>query len=208
MIKNIIFDLGHVLIDIDPKRSLQAFAQLANHQTTTPLITREGLLGGHTSQLIDLYQTGQVTTEQFCSMALQACRPETTPAQILDAWLAMLLPFQEKKAQLLRNLHAKGIPFYILSNINEAHVAWTRQHCPELQLSAGLFYSNEMHLAKPDSQAYQYLLDQTGIRPTETLYIDDLPANIEAGKQFGFEVIQATDDQSWMPQVQSLIPNS
>ncbi len=204
MIKNIVFDLGHVLIDIDPKRSLRAFGALVRPQTDKQLITADGLLGGHSSKLIDAYQVGQINTEQFIQSILPYCREGVTGKQIMDAWLAMLLPFQTEKAQLLRQLHAKGIPFYILSNINDSHVEWTRQNCAELQLSAGLFFSNEMHAAKPDDQAYQILIDRTGIIPSQTLYIDDLPANIEAGKRFGFQCLQATDDESWMPVVQQL----
>lgn len=205
---NLLFDLGHVLIDIDPKRTLHAFGQLLNKQSSEssqPLLTADGLLGGHTSRLIDLYQVGQITTDQFLTTALKACREDVTKEQVLDAWLAMLLPFREDKALLLRQLHERHIPFYILSNINETHVEWTKRNCPELQLASGIFFSNEMHIAKPDAAAYQYVIDHTGIVPEQTLYIDDLTANLDAARPFGFQCLQATDDNAWMPIVRQLI---
>lgn len=208
---NLLFDLGHVLVDIDPHRSLQAFAQLINRdndnqrQAAQSLINKEGLLGGHTSRLIDLYQIGQITTDQFLTTALQACLPGTTKQQLLDAWMAMLLPFREDKALLLRQLYEKHIPFYILSNINETHVEWVQEHCPELKLASGIFFSNEIHIAKPDAAAYQYVLDHTDIKAEQTLYIDDLTANLEAARPFGFQCLQATDDNAWMPVVKEMI---
>ncbi len=207
---NLLFDLGHVLIDIDPKRSLQAFARLLKsdpdaQQKAQKLITAEGLLGGHNSRLIDLYQLGQITTEQFLDTAAQACRPDVTKQQLLDAWLAMLLPFRQEKAQLLRQLHEHGIPFYILSNINETHVQWTKDNCPELQLASGIFFSNEIHIAKPDPAAFQYVIDHTGIKPEDTLYIDDLSANLDAARPFGFQLLHATSDATWLPLLQNMI---
>lgn len=210
---NLLFDLGHVLIDIDPKRTLQAFAALMDKKPsaegdTQPLLTADGLLGGHTSRLIDLYQIGQITTDQFTDTALQVCRQGVSKQQVTDAWLAMLLPFKQEKAEMLRKLHERHIPFYILSNINDSHVLWTRDHCPELRLASGIFFSNEMHIAKPDPEAYRYVIDHTGILPAETLYIDDLAPNLEAGRQFGFQCLQATDDESWMPAVRKIIEES
>ena len=209
---NLLFDLGHVLIDIDPKRTLQAFAALLDRKSsaegdTQPLLTADGLLGGHTSRLIDLYQVGQITTDQFLDTALQACRQDVSRQQVLDAWLAMLLPFKQEKAEMLRQLHERHIPFYILSNINDSHVLWTRENCPELQLASGIFFSNEMHIAKPDPEAYRYVIDHTGILPSETLYIDDLVPNLEAGRQFGFQCLHAIDDNAWMPAVRKIMEN-
>lgn len=210
---NLLFDLGHVLIDIEPKRTLQTFAALMEEKPSgdngaKPLLTADGLLGGHTSQLIDLYQIGQITTDQFTDTALQACRQGVSKQQVLDAWLAMLLPFKQEKAKMLRQLHERHIPFYILSNINDSHVLWTRDHCPELQLASGIFFSNEIHIAKPAPEAYQYVIDHTGILPAETLYIDDLVPNLEAGRQFGFQCLHATDDNAWMPVVRKIIEES
>jgi len=208
---NLLFDLGHVLVDIDPKRSLQAFAQLLDknkqdsRQAASSLITADALLGGHDSKLIDLYQVGQITTDQFLSTALQVCRPDTTKEQLLDAWFAMLLPFRPDKALLLRQLHQAGIPFYILSNINDTHAAWVRHNCPELSLAAAQFFSNEIHIAKPAPEAFQYVIDHTGINPSDTLYIDDLTPNLEVGRRFGFRCLQAATDSAWMPVVQEII---
>ncbi|MCQ2348159.1 MAG: HAD-IA family hydrolase [Paludibacteraceae bacterium] len=197
--------MGGVLIDLDVKRSLAAFAALVNRPCTmdnaptsvSELVTADGLLGGHTSQLIDRYQIGAVTTDQFVSAILAQCKPGTTRQQIIDAWFAMLLGIRDEKKALLRQLIEQGTNIYVLSNINDLHVEWTMTHCPELKQANRLFFSNEIGISKPDPRCYELVINETGIKPEETIYIDDLLPNIEAGRPFGFQCLHAVDD-SWM----------
>lgn len=207
--KNILFDLGGVLIDLDVQRSLSAFRRLLAPEADLrrASISATGLLGGHDSELIDRYQTGDISTDEFIRAILSVCRPGTTAEQVREAWFAMLLGMPQERCQLLHQLAEQGYAIYVLSNINEMHVEWTLAHCPELQCAQRLFFSNEIHLAKPDPRCYELVLRETSIRPEETIYIDDLPANIEAGQAFGFRTLLA-DTPSWPDQLhQSLLPN-
>ena len=201
MIHNFLFDLGGVLIDLDVQRSLNAMKALAADDAETT-INANGLLGGHDSQLINLYQTGDISTDDFLHTLLRACKPGTTRKQVEEAWFAMLLGIRADRQQLLADLKRKGYGIYILSNINELHVGWTMEHCPVLRQADALFFSNEIQLAKPDRRCYEYVLQQTGIRAEGTLYIDDLKPNIEAGQAAGFPCLLAQNDE-WMGIVQS-----
>ena len=200
MTKNLLFDLGGVLIDLDVQRSLNAMHALTDGRHQVTEVTADGLLGGHDSELINLYQTGDITTEEFVGTILKSCKEGTTRAQVEEAWFAMLLGIKEEKRQLLQDLKDKGYGVYVLSNINELHVQWTMEHCPELKMSDGLFFSNEIHLSKPDPRCYSHVLANTGIRAEETLYIDDLRPNIEAGKEAGFRCMHVTDEK-WVETV-------
>lgn len=204
--KNILFDLGGVLIDLDVRRTLDAFHALLppSLDLHTASLTANSLLGGHDSELIDRYQTGDISTDEFIRTILSVCRPGTTAEQVREAWFAMLIGISPERKQLLRWLHEQGYPIYVLSNINEMHVEWTLLHCPELQCAQRLLFSNEIHLAKPDPRCYELVLRETGIRPEETIYIDDLPANIEAGQSFGFQTLLA-DTPSWPDQLQQIL---
>lgn len=195
MTKNLLFDLGGVLIDLDVQRSLNAMHALTDGQHAVTQVTADGLLGGHDSELINLYQTGDITTDEFVGTILRSCRKGTTRAEVEKAWFAMLLGIRESKRELLKRLKERGYGIYILSNINELHVEWTLEHCPELQSADGLFFSNEIHLSKPDPRCYSHVLEKTGIKAAETLYIDDLRPNIEAGVRAGFRCMHATDDK-------------
>ena len=166
-IKNILFDLGGVLIDLDTSRSIRAFAALIADDADAPISAMD-LLGGGESELVQQYQVGAISSDTFFG--------------------------ELKKA---------GYHIYILSNINEDHVHWTLEHFREWGIEVGrdidqVFFSNEMHLAKPDIRCYEQVIRSTGINPAETLYIDDLPQNIEAGKRVGFITLQALGD-AWLP---------
>lgn len=202
MIKNLIFDLGGVLIDLDVKRSIEAFKVLMDPNKITDAsapVSAMDLLGGGESELVQLYQTGSITTEQFVSTILPVCLPGTTSEQVLDAWCAMLLGLPEHRMERLRLLKQKGFRVFILSNINDWHVRWTMRKfkkwgMPELD---GVYFSNEIHLAKPDPRCYERVITETGIVPAETLYIDDLAQNIAAGQKAGLQCLHALGDE-WL----------
>lgn len=202
MIRNVLFDLGGVLIDLNIRRSLLAFEELKQPgvELLSAQVTEEGLRGGHSTKLMNAYQEGAITTRQFLDALLSICQPGTTDQQLKDAWFAMLLGIREDRKQLLRDLRSHGYNIYVLSNINEMHVDWTLEHCPEIKAAKGIFFSNEIHLSKPDPRCYELVLQQTGIKPEETLYIDDLLPNIEAGRQFGLQTLQAVGDE-WIQDI-------
>jgi len=195
--KNILFDLGGVLIDIDVRHSLDAFAALMGEN---PLVTAEGLAGGHTSELIDQYQIGAISSEAFVETILSQCKPGTTRQQIEDAWNAMVVTMSEEKKSLLRELIEQGKNIYVLSNTNDIHIRFTLAKWPELKIAKRLFFSHEMGMSKPDSRCYELVIKETGIQPEETIYVDDLLPNIEAGRQLGFQCLHAVDD-SWMKEL-------
>lgn len=209
MIRNVLFDLGGVLVDLDVQRSLDAFRRLLAPDaegagSALSPVTAQGLLGGHDSELIDRYQTGDISTGDFIHSILSVCRPGTTEAQVRETWFAMLLGIPEVNKQLLRDILAAGYDIYVLSNINEMHVCWVHDTCPELRAARHLFFSNEMHLSKPDPRCYSQVIREAAIRPEETLYVDDLLPNIEEGRRHGFCCLHATD-VSWRSSLRQLL---
>ena len=204
MIKNILFDLGGVLVDLDVHASIRKMAELLPNTDEAP-ITWKDLIGGGETKLVQQYQTGKITTDDFVQTILAACRPTTTREQIVDAWFAMLRTIPEQRLAMIRRLKEAGLHIYILSNINELHVDWVKQHYPELlALCDKAFFSNEIQIAKPDLAAYEYVLSHADIKADETLYIDDLGANITAGQAAGFVSIQAIGDE-WLTHTEKLL---
>ena len=204
MIKNVLFDLGGVLIDLDVNLSLKAMYALTDGNVSRTHITAGGLLGGHDSKLINKYQVGAVTTDEFVSAVLSSCKPGTTREDVEMAWFAMLLGIDKEKRNLLKRLKERNMGIYVLSNINELHVDWVMKYCPELQYADGLYFSNEIHLAKPDRRCYELVVRESGIKPSETLYIDDLLPNINAGMEAGFRCLHASDS-SWVNEVEKML---
>ena len=207
MIRNILFDIGGVLVDLEVKRTLSAMKHFIDPQLAKQnnMVTADGLLGGHDSPLIDLYQTGEISTEDFMRQVLSVCMPGTNSDAIKAAWYAMLLGSSREVQILWQRLQEKGYTLYILSNINDLHAEWVLENCPFMDEAKQRFFSNEMHLAKPDPRCYQYVIEHAGILPEETLYVDDLLPNIEAGKAAGFQTIHAVG-RGWRQQLRDL-PN-
>lgn len=209
MIRNILFDLGGVLIDLDPQRSIEAFKRLLSASGEASPVSTLDLLGAGESQLVEQYQTGAITSDDFFGSIQRLCRPGTSRQELVEAWRAMLLSLPERRLAKIRQLKAKGYHIYILSNINEDHVEWTLEHFRQWGITVGIdidqvFFSNEIHIAKPDVRCYEYVIRTTGIQPTETIYIDDLQQNIAAGKEVGFVTLQALGDE-WLGEIDKLL---
>lgn len=203
MIRNIIFDIGGVLIDLDPQRTLQGFARLTTQPVGT--FTDNELLGGSGNRLIGQYMCGDVSDNDFFLALQRLCHTGVTVAQIKAVWNDMLLGIPPERIKTIQQLHQHGIRIALLSNINEEHVRTTLRLFAEAELEIGrdidyAFFSNEMHLAKPDPAIYQEALRQTGFLPEQTLYIDDLLPNIEAGAAFGLQTLHATGNE-WIAPV-------
>ena len=206
MMNNILFDLGGVLIDLEVRRSVEAFMRLIDRERSRSApISVMDLLGGGDSPLVQAYQVGAISTDDFIDALLPACHPGTQRRQLVDAWMAMLIGLPYHRLEVIKALKAKGVHVYVLSNINESHVEWTLRHFHECGATDwdGLFFSNEIHLAKPDAACYDYVLTHAGIRADETLYVDDLKQNIEAGERAGFHCLQAQGDE-WIEPVKNM----
>lgn len=207
MIKNILFDLGNVLIDIDIHRTLRAFGQIhaqfdkeEHRDAENTIISAGDLIGKGESGLVAKYQVGEISTDEFVDGILSVCKPGTTRQEVVDAWMAMLVGIPEARHQKLMELHKAGYKLYVLSNINALHAEWTREQIKNVPFEQ-VFFSNEMHLAKPDIRCYEQVIRETGIKPEETLYIDDIPANIEAGQNVGFECFLNDMADKWVGHV-------
>ena len=189
-IRNLIFDFGGVLLDIDIRRTVAAFAALGlpgldpfdTHPRNAVVFLR--------------LELGQITERQFVEQ-LQALVPDgnpvPAPAQLLDAWNAMLLPYDWRRFELLDRLRAEGRRIFLLSNTNLPH-----RRCFIDRFDRGnpagrpfesyfdrCFWSDEMHLRKPAPEIYLDVLREEGLRAPETLFIDDNSPNTDAARELG-----------------------
>lgn len=188
-IKSIIFDLGGVILNIDYQLTDKAFTDLgvANFSVLYSQFSA--------SSLFEDLETGRVTQEEFMN-AMQPHLPEgTDQAAVTKAWNAMLLDFPLARLQLLQQLrNYYGI--YLLSNTNAIHLQAFNEM---LEKSRGIpslaaffdkcYYSHEIGYRKPEPQAYQVILDENGLNPEETLFIDDTLPNVEAAQKLGIQAI-------------------
>ena len=186
MIKNIIFDLGGVLLNIDPRKTIEAFGRLGMEQ----LIGDKGLSYDH--DIFYLMEQGKITPEEFRNGVRKLLPSEVKDDRIDDAWTAMLLDFPKVRVELVQNLR-KHYSIYLFSNTNAIHVAkyhtnFRNQHGFEVSsLFERDFYSNEIGYRKPSQESFQQVIRLSCINPEESIFIDDSLANVEAAIACGIK---------------------
>jgi putative hydrolase of the HAD superfamily len=185
-IRNIIFDLGGVLLNIAPKNTIEAFGKLGMEQ----LVGDKGLSYDH--DIFYLMEQGKITPEEFRNGVRQLLPKEVSDDEIDAAWTAMLLDFPAIRVDLLKNLR-KDFKIYLFSNTNAIHVEkfhsiFRNQHGFEVStLFEKDFYSNEIGYRKPSPESYQEIIRLSGISPEESLFIDDSLLNVESAIACGLK---------------------
>ncbi len=183
-IKNIVFDLGGVLIDLDFDRALKAFrkAGFENIEEQLQSFNREGVFMQ--------YELGNITSEEFRSAIRKQARVSLTDREIDDMWNLILLNIPHEKLKLILELRGKYM-VYLLSNTNQIHWDYTCNHAFTYHgfrvkdYFEETFLSFEMHLAKPDKAIFERMLQEANLLPEETFFIDDSEANCKAAEELG-----------------------
>ena len=185
-IRNIIFDLGGVLLNIDPMKTIDAFGKLGMDQ----LVGDKGLTYDH--EIFYLMEQGKISPDEFRQGVLGLLPQRVSYQQVDDAWTAMLLDFPAIRVELLKSLR-KDFGIYLFSNTNAIHVErfhsnFRNQHGFEVSaLFEKDFYSNEIGYRKPSPESFQEIIRLSGINPEESLFIDDSLPNVESAIACGLK---------------------
>jgi len=183
-IPNIVFDLGGVLLNINPENSVNQFKAIGLNDTTR--IQHEYRENG----LFDRLEKGEMSPKAFRNEIRQYIDAEVSDQEIDYAWNAMLLDFPHERLLLLQELK-KTHKIYLLSNTNIIHWEHYTQKLKEIygvKLSDCFekdYYSHDMGLRKPDTSIYNELLRAENLKAEETLFIDDMYSNVEAARAVG-----------------------
>lgn len=185
-VKNIIFDLGGVLLNLDIKKTLDAFRSLGLHNI-------EDYFGlGHADSFFKQYETGHLSDDQFINSLKELLPPETREEQILSAWNAMLLDFPIVRINWLKELRS-SYRLFLFSNTNELHLIAFRQLFDEHygfsldELFEQAYYSHRAGVRKPDAASYLKVINDHALVLEETLFIDDALNNVEAAMAVGLQ---------------------
>jgi glucose-1-phosphatase len=192
-IKNIIFDLGGVILNIDYKLTQEAFLKLG-------ICTENGLYSQQAqSELFDELETGHINEEQFVARIQALSSQPLQSHDIIKAWNAMLLDFSLRRLQILQQLMLH-FNLYLCSNTNEIHEKAFNQL---LQNTLGfpnlgvffdkVYMSHRVGLRKPNPDFFELILKENNLKPEETLFIDDSLQHIETAIKLGLKTIHIKD---------------
>lgn len=162
-----------------------------------PVANQMAALIAHLQPDVLAYELGEIDDRTLLGRLGRALRsaPDTPPASdqaLTDAWNAMLLPFPKAHLPLLEAFGA-GYRIFLLSNTNALHIRCVEQDFqdrfpgrkPFLQHFEKAYLSHELHLRKPQPEIYTHVLNDAGLQPGETLFVDDRTENIAAAAALG-----------------------
>jgi glucose-1-phosphatase len=188
-LQSIIFDLGGVLINLDPERTRQSFIKLGIPHFDELFTVYKA------TQLFDDLETGKVDPDTFIK-TLQKESSGAAEKDIVDAWNAMLLDFRLESLHFVNQLKAQYQTF-LFSNTNIIHYNAFQQTVKETtpydsvdQLFHKAYYSHDIGFRKPDVGAYRYIIAEKGLDAGQTLFIDDNKFNIEGAREAGLQTKQ------------------
>ncbi|MBE9467833.1 MAG: HAD family phosphatase [Bacteroidetes bacterium] len=195
-IKNIIFDLGGVVLNIDSQLSIDAFANILGENNV------EFVRKYNKFNLLYRLETGEITPKQFREALRQIIPQKISNEQIDTAWNSMLLDFPKERIDLLKELKKKYRTF-LLSNTNKIHyISYTQKLNDEFGIKnlSDLFekeyMSFQLNMRKPGKEIFYHVLEQNNLLTNETLFIDDTKENIESAKQIGIDAYLLKDDET------------
>lgn len=186
-IKNIIFDFGGVLVDLNPQACLDAFAALGLPQVADYLTPY-----GHQGPFGQV-ENGDINLSEFRDSIRDLFHVSLTDEEIEAAWAAFLVHIPENKMRMVHEL-SKKYRVFLLSNTNPIHVRklqeFEKAGYPLKECFEKLYYSFEIGMSKPGKAIFEHVMQDAEIRPEETLLIDDGPANCQAAAELGMRTYQ------------------
>lgn len=183
-IKNIVFDFGGVLLQIDYSKTFDALQALTGSDWRNESATL-----ATTSEFMQRFEMGQISTETFINHIQRKSVTIPDARQVIDAWNAMLIGWNPDTFEQLTALR-KQYKLFLLSNINPLHLEWIHKDLKkvhgivdfETTFFDSVFYSHKIGMRKPNFDIYQFVQHQAKLIPAETIFIDDLAVNIQAAE--------------------------
>lgn len=176
--KNVVFDVGGVLLEWNPGRVLQAFyADELERERMKKLIFFH-------ADWLELDRGTLSEAALLQRIGARAGRPVPELATLFEVVRDSLHPKQDTVA-LLGSLAARGVPLYCLSNMPSKIYAALSQRFDFWQHFDGIVISGDIRMVKPEPEIFHHLLGRFGLAAGDTVFVDDLPANVEAAQRLG-----------------------
>jgi len=183
IIKNLIFDLGNVIIDLD------------FHATESRLHLLTGISFINASSedqvVFDDFECGRIPEEIFLNYLIRKSNGKAQAIDLIQTWNAMLGNLPKERLMMMKSL-MKDYRVYILSNTNETHIRWVDNYLASnygiknlSEVCHHAFYSQDLKCRKPEVEIYEKVMGIANIEAHESIFFDDNQENIRAAKRAG-----------------------
>ena len=198
MIKNLLFDLGGVIMDIKRLNAVESLKKIG-------ITNADQLLGKYTQKGPFLkLEEGLISPAEFRNALREGTNVKITDNEIDNAFCDFLTGIPAKRLSDLEQLKQEGFNIYMLSNTNP--IMWNSRIADEFKKAGhdlnyyfdGTVTSFEAKVCKPDAAIFDFAVKKLGIVSSETLFLDDSLENVEAARKLGFnaEVINPGEEFS------------
>jgi len=196
-IKNIIFDYGNVIFNIDFEKTQHSFTELGIKN-----VERFFAHSGH-DPIFNEFEMGNISSAEFRDGIRRITeRPDLSDEQIDHAWNTLLIGVPPINHEILLKAKKKYRTF-LLSNINEIHLDYILKYLKtEYNINSNdvffekVYYSHLVRLRKPNRDIFEFVCKDSKLIPEETLYIDDSPQHLQTGGEIGFKTYLMTKDDT------------
>jgi len=212
MIKNIIFDFGGVIIPVEPMAYAGGMIALGCKDIYA---LHERFLK---EQVYIRFEKGEMSPGEFRMMLRTGLDNHATDSQLDRAWNLILGEIPPHRVKFLEKIKSK-YRIFLLSNTNKIHFDhYQEQFCKTYgyasldDLFEKAYYSFHLKLYKPDPAIFEYVIKDSGLVPSETLFIDDYLTNVEAARHCGLQAVHLADGMEVaeieIPNAKFQIPNN
>lgn len=203
-IKNIVFDFGGVIVNISRDAAVKKFIEIG-------VANADELLDAyHQKGAFLQVEDGTINAEEFRVILSELAGKELTFEQVKEGWLGFMLDVPQCRLDYLLELRKK-YKLYILSNTNSFIMSWARSNDftvagrPLDDYFDKIYTSYELKSVKPDKTIFEYMINDAGLLPVETLFVDDGPANIKMAKELGMMTFQPINGEDWRDDLTALL---
>ena len=208
MIRNIVFDLGGVIMTICQEEAIKRFKSIGFKNV-------EDYLNPYTqTDIFGDIEEGKISAEQFRAKLSELIGKEVTYEECKFAWLGYRQDVPLRNLDILRKLKAQGYKLILLSNTNPFMMSWGLSgefdgngNSLESYFDS-LYLSYKLGVMKPNKKIFQYIIDNEKIQPSESLFIDDGERNINTARLLGFKTLCPINGEDWTKELIELLKNN
>lgn len=191
-VKNIIFDLGGVIMNLDVPKTISALQNIG----ITDIVNKTG----HHYKYSFFYdfEIGKVSEQEFLNELSNLSTEAPSDVEIQNAWNAMIFDIPKDRIDFIKRLKT-DYNIYLLSNTNAIH---QKKFLDEFEKAQGFkfntlfekaYYSHEIKIRKPDEAIFTYVLKDSELKAEESMFIDDSIDNIKAAENLGIQTFHIKD---------------
>lgn len=204
MVRNIVFDFGGVIAPISREKAVEAFVRLGLADADRRLDKY------HQTGLFQELEEGKLDADAFRQKLGELCGRTLGWEETQQAWLGFFTGVDGAILECIEQLHRR-YRLYVLSNTNPYVMGWARSEAfsaarkPLDAYFDKLYLSYEIGVTKPDERIFRFMIDDSGMKPSETLFVDDGASNVEAGRKLGFMTYRPENGEDWRDALQTIL---